>query len=519
MQRPRQVLAGLALTIALAAGLANAQPADGNNQRAENANNAGAVEAAAARELGELFNPSDLPPEAPREVASVTTRTITLDTQMLRSVNIGDRLTISVEPDFPERWMVTDVQRRINGVTVVRMIKPLHPTSMATFVIVDDAVAMTMQIAAQKRLYRLQFAGNDTYHVWRMDQGTLPREGDAGHPDFLPPDPEPTPDDDDYLPPEGYGVRNAGGCNNANPVFDVWLLYTVTARDSLGGTSAARAECALAVEHANTAYINSGLPTRMRLIAATETSYVEAGSQETDLDRLTGTSDGFIDNIHATRDTYNADLVHMVTDNGTGFGWCGGTNPSLSAGFSVSRWTRVAATFTLAHEIGHNIGCGHDHANAGSCSSTTYAYGHRFAGTDGNNYCTVLAYPDGIYERVLHFSDPDIDFMGTPTGVAFGVNAADNARVIASTDNIVEDLQLTRYDIYVDFAYPGPILAGTASFPYNTFAEGVLFIDVPNTGAGEAPTLYIDGGQQNYTGTVSKVMTIVPCGGAVTIGN
>ena len=108
----------------------------------------------------------------------------------------------------------------------------------------------------------------------------------------------------------------------------------------VGGTSATRAECALAVEHANTAYIQSSMTTRMRLVACTETTYTEAGTQDTDLDRLTGTSDGFIDGIHATRDTYNADLVHMVTDNGSGLGWCGGTSPGYNIGFSVSRWSR-----------------------------------------------------------------------------------------------------------------------------------------------------------------------------------
>jgi hypothetical protein len=505
--------AGLAL--GLANGIASAQQADNDRADIQPIENAG--DEVVVRELGELFGPSDLQPVAPNEVASVTTRTIKLDSQMLRSVNVGDRLSITPEPGLTERWLVADVQRRANGMVVVRMSQPMNPSAMATFVMVEDATAMTMQIAAQKRLYRLQFAGNDNYHVWSMNQSALPREGDAMHPDHLPPDLEPTPDDDDYIPP--FGGRDAGGCNNANPVHDVWILYTVAARDGLGGTTATRAECSLAVEHANTAYIATGLSQRMRLIAATETSYDDSTTdQDTDLDRLTGTADGFIDSIHATRDTYNADVVHMVTDNGSGLGWCGGTTTPANTCFSVSRFSRVAASFTLAHEVGHNLGCGHDHANAGSCSSTTYAYGHRFTGTDSNGYCTVLAYPTDFYERVLHFSDPDVNFMGTPTGVAgTGPTAADNARVLASSDTVVEDHELTRYDIYVDFAYGG-IEIGTAPLPYNTFAEGVTFIDTPNTGAGEVPTMYIDAGQQNYTGTITKAMTLVRCGGNVTIG-
>lgn len=494
------LMAGLALGLTSGAAL-------GQNQ-AENE--------VVVREFGELFGASDLQSVAPPEVGCVTSRTIKLDSNMLRKVNIGDRLSITPEPGLTERWLVADVARHANGVVVVRMSQPLNPTAMATFVMVEDATAMTMQIAAQKRLYRLQFAGDDNYHVWSMNQSAMPREGDAGHPDFVMPDLEPTPDDDDYVPPT-FGERNPGGCNNANAVIDVWLLYTVTARTSWGSTNAARAECALAVEHSNTAYINSGLVTRMRLVAASETSYTEAVDQDTDLDRLTNASDGFIDSIHGTRDDLNADMVHMVTDNGSGLGWCGGATPESGECFSVSRWTRVAATFTLAHETGHNLGCGHDHANAGSCSSTTYAYGHSFTGNDSNGYCTVLAYPDASHDRVLHFSDPNVNFMGTPTGVASGPNAADNVRVLEVTDNVAEDIQLTRFDIYVDFAYGG-VEIGTASLPYNTFAEGVTAIDVPSASAGEDPRLYLDAGVQNYTGTVSKVMTIVPCGGSVRIG-
>ena len=471
-----------------------------------------------ARFLGELFAPApNLVPMVPNEVGCVTVRTITLAPSKLATASIGDRIDITPEPNLTETWIVSDVRRTLDGV-VVRMTQEGNQTALATFVTVEDATAMTMQVASQKRRYRLHFAGNNQYHVWKMEAWQMPREEDAD-PDVVLPDPERQPGDDDWVP-EGFGERNGGGCNNANPVIDVWLLYTVTARDSLGGTSATRAECALAVEHANTAYIQSSMTTRMRLVACTETTYTEAGTQDTDLDRLTGTSDGFIDGIHATRDTYNADLVHMVTDNGSGLGWCGGTSPGYNIGFSVSRWSRVAATFTLAHETGHNLGAEHDRANAGACISTSYSYGHLFFGTDGNGYCTVLAYPTATYDRVLHFSNPNVTFQGTATGIAIGqTGEAYNAQVIRNTDNTVEDHELTRYDIYVDFGFSGiPAEIGTATFPYNTLPEGITNIDTPNTGSGESPTMYIDTGATNYTGTISKVMTIVPCGGSVRIG-
>ena len=104
-----------------------------------------------------------------------------------------------------------------------------------------------------------------------------------------------------------------------------------------------------------------------------------------------------------------------------------------------------------------------------------------------------------------------------PTGQPIGsANEAFNVQVLINNDNTIEAFELTRYDIYVDFAFGG-IELGTAGNPYNTVAEGVAALDTPNTGAGENPTLYLDAGTQTYHATISKVMTIIPCGGPVTI--
>jgi peptidyl-Asp metalloendopeptidase len=296
-------------------------------------------------------------------------------------------------------------------------------------------------------------------------------------------------------------------------------VYTGQARDAIGGTTAMRAECALAVDHANTAYQQSAMSTRMRLVYCDVVSYTETDNQDTDLARLRDTSDGFMDSVHTLRDSFNADIVQLVNDTGSGLGYCPGGAPGYStAPFSTGKWTRVAATYTTAHETGHNLGGGHDVANGGACGPS-YGVGHLF-GPSGDGWCSVMAYPTGTHPRILHYSNPNVTFNGYATGVAIGSpGEAFNARVIIDNDNTVEGFEATRYDIYVNFAFSGfPAEIGTAAFPYNTFAEGVANIDTPNTGAGENPTMYITSGAQNYIGTVSKVMNIIPCSGPVTIG-
>ena len=449
-------------------------------------------------------------------------QSITLNAAALRKAVPGRQFLISPEPGVIDQWTVesvTEPRMDQGGYRIVRMSMANDPTAYAAFCTYEDATAMTMQIASRKVTYRLQYLGNDAYHVWKLDPANTPNEGDVhgALPDFPPR--VVGPDDDDWRPEGGYTPRDAGGCGEVNQVMDIMIVYTGDARDAIGGTTAMRAECALAVDHANTAYIGSAMSTRMRLVYCDFVSYTESGDQDIDLPRLRSTNDGFMDGVHTIRDTVNADMVALVNNTGSGLGYCPGGAPTYaSSPFNTCRWTRVAATFTLAHECGHNQGAGHDVANGGACGPS-YGVGHLF-GPSGDGWCTVMAYPTSSNPRVLRFSNPNVTYNGYATGVAIGAaNEAFNARVIIDNDNTIENFESTRYDIYVDFGFNGfPIEAGTAAFPYNTTAEGVAAIDTPNVGAGESPTLYMTTGSQNYIGTISKVMNIIPCGGPVTIG-
>lgn len=81
---------------------------------------------------------------------------------------------------------------------------------------------------------------------------------------------------------------------------------------------------------------------RLRLAGAVEVSYVEAGDIGVDLDRVTAPSDGYIDNVHALRSTYQADLVSLITNTPgsptCGVAWLmGGNNPAFAPyAFSVA---------------------------------------------------------------------------------------------------------------------------------------------------------------------------------------
>ncbi len=229
----------------------------------------------------------------------------------------------------------------------------------------------------------------------------------------------------------------AGGCNDGDRV-DVLILTTPAARTQAGGTNQLNALCDLAVASSNTAYINTGLAARLRNVLRLEVNYTEV-SFSSDLSGLATDGDGVLDEVHDLRDACGADLVALVRTSGEycGIGYLMPYNDSgaSTTGFSVTAQTCLSSQ-TFAHELGHNMGCCHASGDGGGCTTGgifSYSVGWRFAGTNGTTYRTVMAYSPG--SRIDHFSNPNVSFQGTATGVepTASVSGAHNARTISET--------------------------------------------------------------------------------------
>jgi peptidyl-Asp metalloendopeptidase len=74
--------------------------------------------------------------------------------------------------------------------------------------------------------------------------------------------------------------------------IDALVVYTPAARMAAGGQDAMEGIVYSAVAYTNIAYRNSNINQRLRLAHVEEVSYTESGNSETDLDRLTNSSDG-----------------------------------------------------------------------------------------------------------------------------------------------------------------------------------------------------------------------------------
>jgi len=188
------------------------------------------------------------------------------------------------------------------------------------------------------------------------------------------------------LPPEP--------ANDDGTQIDVLVVYTTTVLNSLGGTSQTQALIQQAVAAANTAYLNSNISPRLRLVQTLQVDYSEVGTTEDALNWVTTNS-----TVIAARNSSKADLVAMLIEESSssdcGIAWVMRNVGSgfSESGFSVTKRSCAVGNLTFAHELGHNEGCEHNPENGASPSAASfpYAFGH---------------YVDGVFRTVMSTSPP-----------------------------------------------------------------------------------------------------------------
>lgn len=263
---------------------------------------------------------------------------------------------------------------------------------------------------------------------------------------------------------DGPSMGTASTTVNGVTRVDLLLGYTAGFVDYYGGQSQALTRLNNMVDITNETYVNSQMPTQVRLVKALLVNYTDANSNKMALEELTGfqspstqtTPNPVFNELRAAREEFGADLVSVVRrfntpeNDGCGIAWLigGGRRNTISAsseffGYSVVSDGRDAGTDgktyfcrdeTLAHELGHNLGSAHDRDTSDGDDNVLqsneygvfeYSFGYK-TGSGAGNFYTVMAYGDSGQTRYRVFSNPRITYCG---GLACGVeNAADNAR-------------------------------------------------------------------------------------------
>ena len=206
--------------------------------------------------------------------------------------------------------------------------------------------------------------------------------------------------------------------SDSGATIDVLVVYSNLSAAAAG--SAIGAQIQQAVDTANQVYANSGITTRLRLVAYQQVNYDESGNIDTDLSWLTSNS-----SVASLRNTYGADLVSMFTESG---GFCGSSwvGPSASSAFSVVNRGCSSSNYSFPHEIGHNFGARHDvYADA---SNSPYAYGHGYVDCS-QGWRDVMAYPSQCGgTRIPYFSNPNATYGSPPDPLGVS-SSADVVRV------------------------------------------------------------------------------------------
>ncbi|MFN7139282.1 MAG: M12 family metallo-peptidase [Limisphaerales bacterium] len=366
----------------------------------------------------ELF--VDGPEIAHREISPTVEqrRTVRIDQQALQqSRRVGGRVQLNL---FPDRTFIGNVEGvELRSDSDYTLIGHLEGEEYSSFVAVVSGEVVMMNIRpGREGLYQVRYVEGDLHVVHKIDETQFPpcETGPAQAIDAAP------------VAAKGKGDPTA----DAGNVIDVMVVYTPSARAAAGGTSAIQALINLAITESNTAYQQSLINPRLRLVYVGEIAYTEASTFSQDLTRLQNPSDGYMDEVHTLRNLHGADMVSLWVNNSASCG-IGYLMNTLSSGFEAYAFSTVhysCATgyYSFGHELGHNMGCAHDRDNAGG-GLNPYSYGWRFHGTNGVQYRTIMAYAPGT--RIQRFSNPDVTYFGTPTGVPIGnANQAHNAQTI-----------------------------------------------------------------------------------------
>jgi hypothetical protein len=285
--------------------------------------------------------------------------------------------------------------------------------------------------------------------------------------------------------------RNQAAAQNTQSVIDCMAIYSPSATSGAGGEQTVRAMIEQAYSEVNRAFAASDAEVRLNLVHVAQSADDEFGNTQADLNAIRDVGDGLFDDIPELKERFGADLVTFVTEanSGSGIGRATQLTQLLPAfadrAFNVVLRSALVGEFTLAHEIGHNLGCHHVRGDTGSGRGLLdCSFGYRFvAGQD--SYRTVMARSFG--EKIGYFSNPDVLFLGEPAGIRGDEsNCANNVETLntsapfvaafqshkISNDNFVDAIELrgvnivasgVNHDASVEIGEPSNGVGGTGA--------------------------------------------------------
>jgi hypothetical protein len=194
-------------------------------------------------------------------------------------------------------------------------------------------------------------------------------------------------------------------------IIDVIVAYTKKAATNYADIEHELVD--LAIGETNKSFRLSNLGhIKLRIVHTYRTDYVEEGAHFDHVWRFADKGDGYMEEIHGLRDKYRADVAVLIVDDSKGCGLATRVGADADEAFAVVHHACAAASYTVAHEVGHLIGARHE-----------------LSFVNGTKWRDIMAYKDscGGCPRMPVWSSPTVLVNGEPAGTA----EFDNARVIA----------------------------------------------------------------------------------------
>ena len=308
-----------------------------------------------------------------------------------------------------------------------------YPDSEVILAVKGKALMGTVETGG--RSFEIVYVGGATHAVRELDPNKIPDKYEPE--DFAPNSSEGTTGGGDTTSTSSASATSASDTVTTGQVIDLLAAYTPQARTNAGGVSGIESRILNAVTKTNQAYLNSQVNMMLNIVGMVEINYVETGDMTDALPRLQGTTDGYMDNIHALRDQYGADQVTLISADSN---YCGYASvmTTVDTGFAPyafsvvhddSVYNCLGSNNTLAHELGHNQGNVHNIENTSIAGAAADAYGYRVCGV----FRDIMAYSCSGETRIPYFSNPNVYWNSQPTGILGSANTARSMNATAPT--------------------------------------------------------------------------------------
>lgn len=478
-----------------------------------------------------------LPEQLPHSFfgASKQARNFDLNPQLksLTTESTGDILLLDLFGDKQYRALIEQVTPDYNGITAITA--KVEGTDFGyCYISVSDEGALIHVELGEKNEYYIGTVNSESGYLQEYTKTAL----DKNRLDCQWVVPLETPEamfsEAGQHPPTLSSLNTRAG-ESEEATINVMVVYTQKAEAWIKTQRDPSMEHAIAaaMQKANTASKNSHLGITFNLVYSYKTDYEEVDSSA-DLDHLTNPSDGQMDEVHALRRAYDADLVMFVpmVDFTGGLGWLlSSENGSPAHGFALSRVQQLSWTTTMVHEMAHNMGCGHHNDQKEQAGPGLFPYSGGWRGViNEENKCTIMTYGDksywdnGVsYTEIPYFSNPDI--LYPESNVYIGSTAtANNAQTLRQTKHVVAAYkELINNTLLTDLTINNVTVEGfdpdKTKYTYETDVKTITIDGTASAGAtldGNVTNAILNNGENTFTlsatsadGTYRKAYTVI----------